>query len=170
LASPKPLVRNQIANILSAIASIEIPRKEWDDLVPNLCNNSTSEDINIKLASLTTLGYICEELYPEVLSDNLKNNIILALTNNITKDGPIEPTKLAIKALLYSIPYTTPNFKVAQERDFIMEKLFTSCDIADEEIQEYGLHCLREISIQEYESVQFYFQRICEVTGNATKS
>ena len=87
LASTKVLVRNQIANILAAIASIEIPRKEWDDLIPNLCNNSTNEDINIRLASLTTLGYICEELYPEDLADDLKNSIILALTNNITADG-----------------------------------------------------------------------------------
>lgn len=120
LASPKALVRNQIANILASIASIEIPRKEWDDLIPNLCNNSTNDDINIKLASLTTLGYICEELFPEDLNDELKNNIILALTNNITADGPSEPSKLSIKALLYSIPYTAPNFKVQQERDFIM--------------------------------------------------
>jgi len=120
LASSKVLVRNQIANILAAIASIEIPRKEWDDLIPNLCNNSTNEDINVRLASLTTLGYICEELYPEDLSDEVKNNIILALTNNITDEGPIEPSKLSIKALLYSIPYTSPNFKVQQERDFIM--------------------------------------------------
>ena len=134
LASSKVLVRNQIANILAAIASIEIPRKEWDDLIPNLCNNSTNEDINVRLASLTTLGYICEELYPEDLSDEVKNNIILALTNNITDEGPIEPSKLSIKALLYSIPYTSPNFKVQQERDFIMQKVFTACSLPDEEI------------------------------------
>ena len=86
LASPKTLVRNQIANILAAIASIEIPRKEWDDLIPNLCNNSSSADLNIKLASLTTLGYICEELSTSDLNDGLKNNIIMALTNNISEN------------------------------------------------------------------------------------
>jgi len=105
-------VRSQIANILSAIASIEIPRNEWEDLIPNLCNNSTSDDINIKLASLTTLGYICEELHPDDLTDQVKNNIILALTNNISLDGPVDPTKLAIRAMLYSIPYIKPNFTV----------------------------------------------------------
>lgn len=51
--------------------------------MPNLCDNSTNEDINIKMASLMTLGYICEELDPQDLSDDLKNKIILALTNNI---------------------------------------------------------------------------------------
>jgi len=120
--------------VLASIASIEIPRKEWDDLVPNLCRNSENEDMNIKLASLTTLGYICEELYPEDLADTLKNNIILALTNNIKTDGPIEPMKLAIKALLYSIPYTRPNFQVAQERDYIMQRVFEACAAPDEEI------------------------------------
>ena len=99
-----------MANILASIASMEIPRKEWDDLIPNLCSNSTSDEINIKLASLTTLGYICEELQPGDLTDQLKNNIIIALTNNINPNGPVEPTKLAIKAMLYSIPYTRPNF------------------------------------------------------------
>jgi len=128
------LVRNQIANIIATIASIEVPRKEWDDLIPNLCNNSTSDDINIKLASLTTLGYICEELLPEDLNDEVKNNIILALTNNIIDSGPVEPSKLSIKALLYSIPFTSPNFKVQNERDFIMQKVFLACSIADDEI------------------------------------
>jgi len=103
-------------------------------LIPNLCQNSTSEDINIKLASLTTLGYICEELYPEDLNNNLKNNIILALTNNISNEGPIEPTKLAIKALLYSVPYTRPNFQVEAERNFIMEKVFAACKSTDQEV------------------------------------
>lgn len=83
---------------------------------------------------MTTLGYICEELYPEDLGDSLKNNIILALTNNIEKSENIEPTKLSIKALLYSIPYISPNFKIEQERDFIMNKIFIACEMEDEEV------------------------------------
>jgi importin subunit beta-1 len=80
-----------VANILAQIAAIEIPRQEWDELVPNLCQNSTSEDLNIRLASLKTLGYICEELHTEATP---------------------EPSRLAIKALLHSVPFTAPNFKV----------------------------------------------------------
>lgn len=134
LATPKALVRGQIANILAAIASIEIPRKEWDDLIPSLCANSTSEELNIKLASLTTLGYICEELNPDDLTDTIKNNILLALTNNISNTEPHEPTRLAIRALLFSIPYTSPNFQVPNERDFIMEKIFVACISTEIEI------------------------------------
>ena len=36
LASPVQIVRSQVASLIAAIASLEIPRREWDDLVPNL--------------------------------------------------------------------------------------------------------------------------------------
>ena len=73
LASPKSLVRRQIAQILSSIASIEVPRKEWGDLLPSLCNNAKNDELNIRLASLTTLGYICDELDTNDIEDPLKN-------------------------------------------------------------------------------------------------
>ena len=62
LASPKTLIRNQIASLLAQIGKIEIPRNEWTELIPNMCINSKSGDMNIRLASLKTLGYLCEEL------------------------------------------------------------------------------------------------------------
>ena len=54
--------------------------------MPLLCNNSNHSDSNIRLASLHCLGMICEEVDPESLSNQVKNNIILALTTNITAD------------------------------------------------------------------------------------
>ena len=97
---------------------------------------------------------ICEEVEPEALSNDVKNQIILALTTNITEDtqNP-EPTLLSIKALCKSIPYVKPNFLVENERNFIMQKVFLCCKHPEEEIMELGLECLRDISVQEYESV-----------------
>jgi len=68
LASSSSLIRRSIAQIISVIASIEIPRGEWTDLLTNLCQNSLNEALNIKMASLTTLGFICEEIEPEDLN------------------------------------------------------------------------------------------------------
>lgn len=74
------------------------------DLIPNLCSNSGHEDMQIRHASLSTLSMICEELDPSDLTDHLKNDVILALTNNIS--GPttlpdvLKCTEYAIKALL----------------------------------------------------------------------
>ena len=73
LASPQALVRSQVANVVAAIASIEVPRNEWPDLLPNLCVNAEHTEYNIRLASLTTLGYICEEIEPDNIIHATKN-------------------------------------------------------------------------------------------------
>ena len=62
LASQSSLVRSQIASLTAAIAAIEIPRGEWTELIANLCQNAGHQEHHIKLASLQTLGFICEEL------------------------------------------------------------------------------------------------------------
>lgn len=86
LASPSSTVRKQVAQAVAAIASIEIPRKEWLDLIPNLCNNSSHESEDIRNAALETLGFICEEIMPDDIPYELKNKVVLALTSNIHTD------------------------------------------------------------------------------------
>jgi importin subunit beta-1 len=78
LGSPESLVRTQVAQIVTAIASIEIPRKEWDELIPSLCMNAQSDsvDIGIKHASMTAIGFICEDLQPKDINEDIKNKII----------------------------------------------------------------------------------------------
>ena len=68
LASPSAPVRSQIASLIAAIAQIEIPRGEWEELIASLCENSSHQDLQIRMASLMTIGYICEELSPSQLS------------------------------------------------------------------------------------------------------
>ena len=92
------------------------------------------------MASLQTLGFICEELNPNDLTPETKNFVMLALTNNI---GPAPEvsifTKLAVKALLNCIPYMEQNFQVEAERNFIMQKIFEALKQQDEEIRENTL-------------------------------
>ena len=143
--------------MVAAIASVEIPRKEWETLLPMLCENAEHNDFNIRLASLTTLGYICEEIDPRCISDPIKNRIILALINNMDV-GPdpqkLEACRVASKALSNSIPFVGQNFKVQHERDYIMNKIFDACEQSnDEDIIVSCLYSLREISTLEYDSV-----------------
>ena len=151
LASPQNLVRGQVANVISAIAAIEIPRKEWQSLVPNLCINAENQEYNIRLASLQTLGYICEEINPQDLDSNTMNQVVIALSNNAgcsQKQEDLEPCRLASKALIYAIPYMSQNFKVQNERDYIMKKFFEMCQQQNDEILENALICIREITTQ----------------------
>jgi importin subunit beta-1 len=68
LNSHDNLFRRAIANVVASIASLEIPRGEWHNLIEVLCTNAEHTEYNVRLASLTTLGYICEEISPESIS------------------------------------------------------------------------------------------------------
>ena len=112
LASPSSLVRRQIAQVLSAIASIEIPRREWDELIPSLSANSLNEDMSIRLTSLTTIGYLCEEIKADDISQELKNEIVKSMVQNISTDAALlEPTKLAVRAMPNAIEFASKSFE-----------------------------------------------------------
>lgn len=164
-------VRNQIASLIAAIAQIEIPRGEWVELIANLCANSSHDDQKIKLTSLTTIGYICEELEPEDLTQELKNQIMLALTNNISKDeGQVEACRLAVKALHHAVPYATVNFQSQEERDFIMNKILDEAlGSSNVTIRETAMQCLVEIGRQEYEKMGAYMARLSQITAQVAK-
>ena len=53
---------------ISAIATQELPKGEWDDLIKILSENSANPDLNFRLASIQTLGFLCEDLDPENLN------------------------------------------------------------------------------------------------------
>jgi importin subunit beta-1 len=73
LAAKSGTVRTQVAYAVATIASIEIPRQEWLEIIPNLCQNACGENIIFKNAALETLGFICDELAPEDINNELKN-------------------------------------------------------------------------------------------------
>ena len=62
-------VRNSVAALIAVIASIELPLSLWDQLLPNLCTNAENDDNYIRMSSLKTLGYICEEVNPNTISN-----------------------------------------------------------------------------------------------------
>jgi hypothetical protein len=165
LMCPSSLVRSSVAAAIAAIARLEIPRKEWMELIPNL---------SVRQASLQTLQMICEELLPDEVTDDMKNQIILAMTNNITStyDNPDiqKCNEYAIKGLLHALPFAAQNFKVTNERDFIMDKLFLALQNPNEDVRVTAMQTLVEMGRQEYESVEFYFPKICEVTANAANN
>lgn len=52
LATPSAVVRTQVAAAIASIAAIEIPRKEWNDLITSLCSNAGNDSLDIRNAAL----------------------------------------------------------------------------------------------------------------------
>jgi hypothetical protein len=74
-----------------------------------LCTNATHQDHQVKLASLQTLGFICEEIETDDINSQTKNSIIVALTSTINKDEGYEflATVIATRALQKSIAFAS---------------------------------------------------------------
>ncbi|OMO59998.1 hypothetical protein CCACVL1_24483, partial [Corchorus capsularis] len=60
LGSTVPEARHTSAQVIAKIASIEIPKKLWPELIGSLLNNMTQQDRPpaVKQATLETLGYV----------------------------------------------------------------------------------------------------------------
>lgn len=122
---PLDNVRKQIGSAIASIAAIEIPQGQWQELIVSLSNNCANEELQIKQAAIETLGFVCEELHPNDLSNEYKSLIIQGLTRNISPDPQTNHiTKLSIQALYKGLPFARPNFEVSHERDFIMARIF----------------------------------------------
>lgn len=62
MASPDAGARKTAAQVVSKIACIELPKKQWPQLMTGLIRSMSSDDNNLKEATLSCLGFICEEI------------------------------------------------------------------------------------------------------------
>lgn len=159
-------VRAQAAQVIAAIALIEIPRGEWAELVPTLCNWVKSDLADgIKLSSMLTIAYLCEDLKPADLQKEHSDNIVQTLVLNMYPEPEkVEFTRIATKAFFYSIPYAKACFANPEDRNFIMQRLVAACALTDEEVQLQGLQCLVELAKEEYAHLVDFIPKIKETT------
>lgn len=74
------------ATCVAAICVIELPKGMWNGVLELLQNNANSDDLNVRLASVLTLGFICEDIDPKYLSAEQLNLILPAVLMNVIPD------------------------------------------------------------------------------------
>lgn len=160
------------AQVIAKIAAIEIPRKEWPDLIASLLNNMTQPDshASLKQATLETLGYVCEEISHQELEQNEVNAILTAVVQgmNLAQHGP-EVRLAATKALYNALGFAQTNFENEMERNYIMKVV---CEIAmsqEAEIRQAAYECLVAIASMYYEVLEPYMQTLFELTSKAVR-
>lgn len=118
---------------IAYIAAIELPHNLWPTLIKHLTENATRKDNNeqVKVANLEAIGYICQEVHPELLIGE-SNAILTAIVNNMGKDEQSHNVRLtATNALLNSLEFTKANFDTEQERHYIMQVVCEATQCAD---------------------------------------
>ncbi|KAG7196020.1 karyopherin beta [Scheffersomyces spartinae] len=155
-------VGRQIAQLISAIGDIELPKKEWNELIPTLIENTSTEaNESTKKASLLTIGYICEvadPTNPEIISQS--NGILITIVQGAQSKEPSTAVRLtALNSLANALEFITKNFEVEAERNYIMQVVCEATQAELTELQASAFGCLSKIMTLYYKHMSVYMEK-----------
>ncbi|KAL0952370.1 hypothetical protein HGRIS_006648 [Hohenbuehelia grisea] len=160
LASPSLRAGTFSAQVVSAIAAVELPQGQWPNLIERLLAfvNHPS-DTNLKIATLQAIGFICESIKPEILSLR-SNEILTAVIHGARKEEPSSEVQLAaIHSLFNSLEFVRENFEREGERNYIMQVVCEATQNSNVQVQVGAFECLVRIMGLYYDKMQFYMEQ-----------
>jgi len=161
------------AQCVAHIAVAELPSQQWPEVMTKLVENITAEQATeqIKEATLEAIGYICQDIDPEVIAAH-SNNILTAIMHGMKQAQPNEHVRLAAtNALLNSLEFTRQNFEKENERNFIMQVVCEATQSPNIQIKVAALQCLVKIMSLYYQHMEMYMgPALFAITLDAMKS
>jgi len=160
------------AQVTSTIGLIELPISQWPELIGGLLSNVSTNNNNLKVASLETLGYICEDIDPDVLGDQ-SNHILTAVIQGMRKEEPdIHVRVAATNSLNNALVFMKRNFETPAERNFIMQTICeaTIVPITDDisrNLKQKAFECLVTVADLYYDYLPQYIETIGTLTINS---
>jgi importin subunit beta-1 len=155
-------VANSAAQLVAAIAEIELPRKEWNDLIGIIVENTKPEKPeHVKRASLLTIGYICESADPNdptIVSQS--NGILIAIVQGAQSSETSKVVRLtALNALVDSLEFIKLNFEREGERHYIMQVVCEATQADDNELKAAAFGALARIMALYYAHMSVYMEK-----------
>ncbi|CAH9061420.1 unnamed protein product [Cuscuta europaea] len=160
------------SQVIAKIASIEIPRKEWPELIGLLLANMTQpgSSASLKQATLETLGYVCEEISHHDLAQEEVNAVLTAVVSGMTVGEQSPEIRLvATRALYNALVFAQTNFQNKMERDYIIKVVCEATTAKEVEIRQAAFECLVSIASTYYEVLEPYMQIIIDLSSKAVK-
>ncbi|KAF2735637.1 ARM repeat-containing protein [Polyplosphaeria fusca] len=162
LASPDSRAGQSAAQFIASIAAIELPRNQWQELMPTLVENVGQGVDSQKQSSLTTIGFICDtdDIELREALQNHSNAILTAVVQGARKEEPnLDVRFAAISALSDSIEFVRSNFENEGERNYIMQVICEATQAEDTRIQQGSYGCLNRIMGLYYDKMRFYMEK-----------
>lgn len=154
LSSEHKNARKGAAIAVSAIASIDQPKKLSPEILQVLLTANAITNINAKMSFLEALGYICEELEEGSLDEKEINEILNILVRSITPEIELPELKvMALGALQNCLRFCEKNFKNEGERGIIMTNIISCLNIGNHEIKLKATQCLLEAAKNFYDHI-----------------
>jgi len=162
LADGSTGVGSAAAQLVAAIATIELPLGQWPDLTVLLVTMTNQDQPSpVKKAALTTIGYICENADPNnPRLEEQMNGFLTATVQAVQKTEPDETVRLAgINALSNSLEFIKPNFAREAERNLIMMAVCEATQNTGEDLQSAAFGCLAKVMYHYYEYMLPYMEQ-----------
>lgn len=149
------------AQLVAAIAEVELPVKQWPGLTQVLVDKTGREQPdNVKRASLLAIGYVCETADPTnqgVLEQ--ADGFLTAIVQGAQSSQSDGIRLTALNALVLSLEFIRLNFAVDQERDFIMQVVCEATQSANGEVQAAAFGALGRIACLYYQYMKPYMEK-----------
>ncbi|XP_020577701.1 importin subunit beta-1 [Phalaenopsis equestris] len=170
LSSPVSDARSTASQVIAKIAGIELPQKQWPELIGILLSNIHQLQSHVKQATLETLGYLCEEVSPEVADQDQVNKILTAVVQGMNaSEGNNDVRLAATRALYNALGFAQANFSNDMERDYIMRVVCEATMSPEVKIRQAAFECLVAISTTYYDKLASYMQDIFSITAKAVR-
>jgi len=172
LGSSEYKIGSTAAQFVAAIAALDLPHGQWNELVVVLLNNVTANpsNTNLKRSSLETIGFICEDIDPTILAAQA-NQILTAVVSGARPDQPNEVRLAALVSLYNSLEFVRENFQNEGERNYIMQVVCEATQCPDKHVQVAAFEALVKIMSLYYDLMQPYMERaLFALTVEAMKS
>ncbi|KAJ1664277.1 karyopherin Kap95 [Coemansia sp. RSA 1646] len=159
LGSESRLATTPAAQTIAAITAIELPQGQWADVIATLLQNVSSTSTSLKIASLQTIGFICESIDPEILATQ-SNTILTAVIQGANSEEPSQDVRFAaITALYNSLEFVRINFENDGERNVIMQTVCEATQSPSTNVQVAAFECLVRIMQLYYDKMGFYMEK-----------
>ncbi|KAJ4804483.1 Importin subunit beta-1 [Rhynchospora pubera] len=169
-SSPVSDARSTAAQVIAKVAGIELPHNQWPELIGSLLSNIHQVETHVKQATLETLGYVCEEVDPQVVDQEQVNRILTAVVQGMNATETSSDVRLAATRALYNaLGFAQANFTNDMERDYIMRVVCEATQSSDVKIRQAAFECLVAISSTYYEKLAPYMQDIFNITSKAVR-
>ncbi|KAM7463640.1 hypothetical protein LguiA_031761 [Lonicera macranthoides] len=169
LSSPVPEARSTASQVIAKVAGIELPQKQWPELIGSLLSNIHQVAVHVKQSTLETLGYLCEEVSPDVVDQDHVNKILTAVVQGMSATEGSDVRLAATRALYNALGFAHANFTNDMERDYIMRVVCEATLSPEVKIRQAAFECLVSISSTYYEKLAPYIQDIFNITAKAVR-
>lgn len=163
--------RSTATQVVAKIAGIELPQKQWPELIGSLLSNIHQVPAHVKQATLETLGYLCEEVPHEVVDQDQVNKILTAVVQGMNSSEKNNDVRLAAARALYNaLEFAQANFSNDMEREYIMRVVCETTMSPELKIRQAAFECLVSIAAMYYVKLAPYIQDIYNITAKAVRS